>query len=92
MDTLTHVASPDATSARVYAAGAFSDRRVVLHRVGEPGYEGDQWSEGAVGMWQSEHGPAHLVLGQFAPRQALERAAERFGLDLATLVSFQSPS
>lgn len=35
MDTLTHVASPDATSARVYPAGAFSDGR-ARRRGGQP--------------------------------------------------------
>jgi hypothetical protein len=66
--------------------GAFSDPRVMLHFVGDPGFWGD---EDEVMLRQTWDGPAHLMIGRDTSDEDLQRAARRLAVDFDELRAFR---
>ena len=62
---------------------------VVLVHSGDTGHCAGYWDEQGIGIYQSDNGPSHLVVGHRAGEDQLQRAARRYRIDIADLRAFR---
>jgi hypothetical protein len=70
------------------AREAFSDPRKILVRANDARCM-SCWDEEQAGNEQHEDGPTYIVIGRFAPDDALNRLARRYGFPVEQLQAFR---
>ncbi|MEJ8855801.1 hypothetical protein WKW79_14555 [Variovorax robiniae] len=86
----TKAKKPSHSMAEKSTYRAFEDPLIILVHAGDTCHSVGYWDEERIGAYQSDYGPTHLVIGRLAGDDQIQRAAARYGLNMADLRAFRN--